>query len=133
MNKNFVLRVVVALAVLIVALVQWLVIMERVSAAMWDWYKFHGYGGAGVITVGSSSQALFYVLACIGAALGFWAARGIDDSTPTSSAVRRASKAGAIALLAGMGIWSMTLLSPLVTFRCEVIIINRGQAEVGWV
>ena len=105
----------VAVAVLLVAIVQWVVIFDRTGAAVWDWYKFSGYGGGGHITVGKNSQTIFYVLSAVAAAAGIVLARNWD--TDGDQLLRRAMRIGAWALVVGLSFWTAILASPLASFR----------------
>jgi hypothetical protein len=106
----------VALMLLVTAVVQWLVILERTWAAGWEWYKFHGYTAQGAITVGVASQALFYVLTAVAASIGFAVMR-LSNQSDHSRFVARIITAGISALVIGAVFWTGMLLSPLVTFR----------------
>ena len=99
---------VVALA----AVLQWIVVLERCWAAAWQWYKFTGYGGGGYITVGPSTQVVFFVLSTVIALAGFILSRYAEHGTAAL-----ASKIGAISLLVGMIVWAAVLISPLAVFR----------------
>ena len=115
MTKLSVLKAIVAPPVIIFALLQWLIIVERGVAALWAWYQFHGYGGGGTITVGVRSQVAFYFLTVVIAALGFWSSS--DNNRDRSGFLNRASRVATIAVITGMFLWTGLLLSPVVSFR----------------
>lgn len=101
---------------IIIALIQWLVISERIWASVWEWYKFHGYGGSQGITVGASTQILFYILSSGFTFTGLQLSRKHDDQHDLR-VQKKLNRFCAIALLSGMALWSLVLISPLVTFR----------------
>ena len=104
--------------VIIFALLQWLVILERGVAALWAWYQFHGYSGGGAITVGVRSQFTFYILIMVIAALGFWSSHSVSDNNHDRSRfLNRATRVATVAVVAGMILWTGLLLSPLASFR----------------
>lgn len=98
--------------VVLVAVLQWIVVLERCWAAAWQWYKFTGYGGGGYITVGWPTQIIFFVLSTLIASAGFVLSRYAEQGT---AAV--APKVGAVSLLTGMFVWAAVLISPLAVFR----------------
>jgi hypothetical protein len=117
-TKSSVLKAIVAPTVIIFALLQWLIILERSVAALWAWYQFHGYGGGGTITLGVRSQVTFYFLTVVISALGFWFSWTVSDNNRDRSGfLNRAAGVAAVAMIAGMFLWSGLLLSPLVSFR----------------
>ncbi len=98
--------------VMLTAVLQWIVVLERCWAAAWQWYKFAGYGGGGYITVGLSTQIVFFILSATIALAGFVLSRYVEQGT-----VALASKAGAVSLFVGVIVWSAVLMSPLAVFR----------------
>lgn len=102
------------LFIIFVAAIQWFVILERVWASIWEWYKFYGYDGDGGITVGVGTQVLFYLLSS-----GFALAGLLLSSKPNDdlSFQKKLNRFSAIALLSGMILWTLILISPFVTFR----------------
>jgi hypothetical protein len=99
-----------------VAAIQWLVILERVWACIWEWYKFYGYDGDRGITVGVGTQILFYLLSSGFASAGLLMSR-IPPDTLKLKFQRKLNRFSAISLLSGMTLWTLILISPLVTFR----------------
>jgi len=102
--------------VLIAAVVQWAVLLERTLAVVWEWYKFHGYGGS-QITVGKNTQVLFYLLSSLTALIGLIFSRQAGDAGASELIRRKVSRISVLAIVIGMLFWTVILLSPLVTFR----------------
>lgn len=98
--------------VVLAAVLQWIVVLERCWAAAWQWYKFTGYGGGGYITVGWPTQIIFFALSTVIASAGFVLSRYAEQGMAAM-----APKAGAISLLVGMVVWAAVLISPLTVFR----------------
>lgn len=98
--------------VVLTAVLQWIVVVERCWAAAWQWYKFAGNGDGGYITVGLFTQIVFFILSAAIAFAGFVLSRYVGHG-----AVALASKVGAISLFIGMIVWGAVLMSPLVVFR----------------
>jgi len=65
------------------AALQWAVVLERTSAAVWARWKFSGYGGGGHIVVGQSTQVAFLLGSGVLAAVGYslWRAEKIEDGS----------------------------------------------------
>jgi len=103
--------------VLFVAATQWLVILERAWACIWEWYKFYGYDGDRGITVGVSTQVLFYSLSSGIALVGLFISRKSNDDDRRLRFQKKMSRFGAIAIVMGMIFWTLILISPFVTFR----------------
>ncbi|MGZ5051439.1 MAG: hypothetical protein ACXWF8_18730 [Methylobacter sp.] len=110
------LQLLATVLLIIVAVIQWLVISERILASVWECYKFHGYGGSPGITVGVSTQILFYVLSNGFAITGLQLSRK-HDGQHNLSAQEKLNRFCAIALFTGMALWSLVFISPLATFR----------------
>ncbi len=100
--------------IIFVAAIQWLVILERVWALIWEWYKFYGYDNDGGITVGVGTQVLFYLLSSGFALAGLILSSKSSDDPSFQKKLNRFS---VIALLSGMILWTLILISPFVTFR----------------
>jgi hypothetical protein len=107
-----VLRLSLGICLLLVAGVQWAVVLERTVAAGWSWYKFHGYGDDGYITVGATSQILFYVLSLAAAGTGILLSRSAGQDARATLMGKIASRA----LIGAAVFWSALLASPLVVF-----------------
>ena len=103
--------------VLFVATTQWLVILERVGACIWEWYKFYGYDSGRGITVGVSTQVMFYSLSSGIALVGLLISRKSNDDDTRLHFQKKMSRFGTIALVTGMIFWTLILISPFVTFR----------------
>lgn len=101
-----------AIAVVVAAIAQWAVLLDRGWDVAWQWYKFVGYGGGGYSTVGAPTQVVFFVLSTSLAVAGFVLSRHAENR-----AARLASKGGAISLVVGMIAWSAVLMSPATMFR----------------
>lgn len=109
-------QLVITLFVLIAAIVQWMVLVERTWSLIWEWYKFYGYGD-GQITLGKNTQILFYLLSSLTALVGYMLSRCTDEDDPVSHIRRRLNRISALALVLGMLFWTGILISPLATFR----------------
>lgn len=104
------------LLILIAALAQWSLLLERTWAAIWAWYKFYGYGGGGHITVGKNTQILFYILSIILALVGLMLSH--QSNNYIASRVRKKLiRLGSFALVLGTLFWTVILMSPFVMFR----------------
>lgn len=97
------------------AVLQWIVVIERVWAAMWAWYKYAGYGGGGHIVVGATTQTVFVLGAGGLAVLGFFLAR--TESARGSTAWRGIARFGWLAITLCTAVWAAFLASPLVVFH----------------
>jgi hypothetical protein len=51
---------------------EWSVVLDRVCAALWAWYKFVGYGGGGHVVVGRNTQVAFFLLSLLLATVGYF-------------------------------------------------------------
>lgn len=96
----------------LIALLQWVVVLERCWAALWQWYKFAGYGDGGYITVGLFTQIAFFVVSIVIASVGFVLSHYAENAFLAVT-----SKLAAISLLAGILVWAGVLVSPLAVFR----------------
>ena len=98
------------------AVLQWAIVLERASAAVWAWYKFVGYGGGGHIVVGRMTQVLFLLgsvaLAGTGCALS-----KAESSGAGSMVWRNLAQFGWSSITVCIGFWIILLVSPLVTFQ----------------
>ena len=61
-----------SLATLVAALALSVPLLERLTAAAWQWYKFAGYPSAGVITLSLETGQLFSVLLAVTFGLALW-------------------------------------------------------------
>jgi len=94
------------------AIAQWLVLGERIGAAIWAFYKFWGYGGGGAISVNLNTQVIFFILStmlsltalALSRSNGFRAGHLVFSILTTYSAR---------SLGFGMLLWTLVLLSPL--------------------
>ncbi len=59
---------------------QWIAVGERIAAAIWDWYKFRGFGGGTAMTVGRETQLVFYTLGLAFAGIALAIARTSRNS-----------------------------------------------------
>lgn len=101
---------VVALLICAAALVaQWFAVCERITAAVWNWYKFWGYGGSEPLVVGKQAQLMFYVLSAAFAVISLLVWRTSKDSWYAT--VARWQLQGFVAALV---VWTAVLASPLV-------------------
>ncbi len=116
-KAKYIFKLLASLVILLAAIVQWVVLLERGWAAGWSWYKFHGYGEGGYITVGRKSQTIFYILSCTLALVGLLLPRLFNQSEKMASFLIRVSRFGAVLLIVGVICWTALLLSPLVVFR----------------
>ncbi|MGR8980507.1 MAG: hypothetical protein ACU84H_10510 [Gammaproteobacteria bacterium] len=116
-KKNRIVLLSGTLLVLVVAVAQWVVLLERASAGVWEWYKFYGYVGGGRITVGLSTQVLFYLLSSVVAFVGLLLSHMSNDDDAISRIRKKFSRLGALSLVIGMIFWTLILISPLVVFR----------------
>ena len=94
------------------ALLQWAIVLERTSAAVWAWYKFFGFGGGGHITVGRTTQIIFVSGSCLVAAVGyalFRAESRVGGSRPWRGVSRFAWSSIIVCTLC----WIALLVSPL--------------------
>jgi len=110
----FVRRVLIS-AIAIAAVLQLAVVIERSLAAVWAWYKFHGYGGDGHIDVGRTSQTAFLLGSCLFAAIGYALFR-VESRTVGSKAWRRISAVSWVSITICTLFWIGLLVSPLAKF-----------------
>ena len=61
-----------SIATLVVALALSVPLLERLTAAVWQWYKFAGYPDAGYITLSLETGRLFSVLLAATFGLALW-------------------------------------------------------------
>lgn len=88
---------------------QWSVVGERTVAALWNWYKFVGYGGAEPLSVGRHAQALFFCLTFACAAFLLVATRLRPESRCAKLATWEYR-----GLLSAAALWGVVLISPIV-------------------
>lgn len=98
------------------AVLQWAVVLERTSAAIWSWYKFVGYGGGGHIVVGRTTQIIFLLGSCVLAAIGYALAKA-ESSGGGSGLWRGVSRFGWLSITVCTLVWLALLVSPMVEFQ----------------
>lgn len=98
------------------AVLQWLVVLERATAAVWAWYEFVGYGGGGHIVVGHTIQAVFLVASAVVAVIGY-ALSNAERQGGDSRVWQYLAQFGWVSIAICTSFWMALLLSPLVTFR----------------
>jgi len=113
--ENFRLRRFLIALVAAAALLQWAVVLERTSAAVWAWYKFFGYGGGGHIVVGRTTQIMFVLGSCLVAAVGYALFRA-ESRGGGSRLWRGVSRFGWLSITVCTLCWIALLVSPLVKF-----------------
>jgi hypothetical protein len=98
------------------AVLQWAVVLERTSAAVWAQWKFSGYGGGGHIVVGQSTQVAFLLGSGVLAAVGYslWRAEKIVGGSRFWCGVSRLAW---LSILVCTVFWIALLVSPLVSFH----------------
>jgi hypothetical protein len=96
--------------------VQWGVVLERVWAAVWAWYKFVGFGGGGHIVVGRTTQLVFYVSSVLLAVLAYFLSEAElgDKGSRIWHCVARTTW---LAVAACVVLWTLVLISPLAVFE----------------
>lgn len=109
--RRFLIAVIAAGAVL-----QWAVVLERASAAVWAWYKFSGFGGGGHIVVGRTPQVVFLLGSVVIAALGYGLSSA-EASGGDSGLWRGVARFGWLSITVCTLFWIALLVSPLVTFQ----------------
>lgn len=108
-------RRIIILMIAAVAVLEWTVVIDRVCAAVWAWYKFVGYGGGGHIVVGRNTQMMFYSLSTVLAIVGSLVSKAeLGDS---SNVWKGVAQFGWLAIVVCAVLWSIFLLTPLVTFQ----------------
>lgn len=108
--RRFCIAIVVA-----ASLLQWAVVLERASAAIWAWYKFFGYGGGGHIVVGLTTQIIFVLASCLVAGAGY-ALFKAESSGGNSRLWRGVSRFGWMSIAICTVFWIVLLVSPLARF-----------------
>jgi len=111
--ENF--RRVLIVVVLATALLQWALVLERTSAAVWAWHKFFGYGGDGHIVVGRTTQIMFLLGSCLVAALGYTLFRA-ESKGGGLPVWRGLSRVGWLSITVCTLCWIALLVSPLAKF-----------------
>jgi hypothetical protein len=101
--------------VVIAAILQWIVVLERVYAAVWAWYKYAGYGGGGHIVVGFPAQAVLFSGAGGLAVLGYFLSN--IEGARGSKAWRVVARFGWLAITVCTALWAALLASPLVAIH----------------
>lgn len=114
---NYIFRFIGVIVVVLAATTQWIVLVERTWAIVWDWYKFDEFSGH--ITVGKETQIIFYLGSFFAASIGvvlsrFYANRRKDLKTGVSE---KLCHLGAASILLGVVYWTAILVSPLASFR----------------
>jgi hypothetical protein len=99
--------------VAIAAVLQWVVVLERLLAAVWAWYKFVGYGGRGHIVVSPRTQAVLLFGSGVVAALGYVLFK-VESHSTGSNVWRRLAWFGWSSIAVCILFWTALLLSPLV-------------------
>jgi hypothetical protein len=93
-----------SLAVLAVALTLFALVLERLSAAMWQWYKFSGYSDDGHITLSFRTGLYFSAVLASTFGIAFWLNRTANrEAAPR--AVRWSFLAMCVAALALVAYW----------------------------
>ena len=92
-----------------------LLVAERAVSAIWQWYKFHGYDTAGVITLSKSAGIAFFAasIGLTGASL-FVRRVSVARQDPVSA---RVSMWAVLVLIFGLGVYIALALSPLNVWR----------------
>jgi hypothetical protein len=109
------LRRFIFLLIAAVAILEWTVVINRVWAAVWAWYKFVGYGGGGHVVVGRNTQMVFYILSTALASLGYLLSKA--ELGGASKVWKGVAQFGWLAILVCAIFWGVFLLTPLVTFQ----------------
>ena len=99
---------ILAVALVVAAVVQWLGIGERIYHAVLQWYKFKDHSGNGHATVSYTMAFVTYVLSGVLIALGIFLAK-----QQAGSFVKQSAKVAITSLGAGVLSLSLLLLSPL--------------------
>src|SRR5258706_130517 len=99
--------------VAVAAVLQWAVVLERLLAAVWAWYKFVGYGGGGHIVVSQRTQAVFLFGSGVVAALGYVLFK-VESRSTGSRVWRSLAWFGWSTTTVCVLFWIAFLLSPLV-------------------
>jgi hypothetical protein len=98
------------------AVLQWAIVLERVWAAAWAWYKFVDYGGGGHIVVGRMPQIVFLIGSIALAGIGHALSKAESGAGGSVFWRRLAQVAWSAVSICAM-VWIALLLSPLVTFQ----------------
>jgi hypothetical protein len=99
---------------LALAVLQWCLVLDRSSAAIWQWYKFKGYPGGeglGFITVSRDMQIIFVFGSVVAFVINFLLAR-IEPRIQKFWCTVRVLTAWSLAL--GTILWCGFLASPVV-------------------
>jgi hypothetical protein len=108
-------RILIAM-VLVAAALQWGVVVERLSAAAWAWYKFSGYGGGGHIVLGPATQTLFILGSTVLAASGYVLSKR-ESQVAGSQTWSGLAQLGWISIAICTLLWIGFLFSPFAAFR----------------
>ncbi len=115
-KANFILRLIGVIIVAFAATAQWVVLVERTWALIWDWYKFNEFSGH--ITVGKETQIMFYLASFLAASIGIVLSRFNANRKDMKAGIsERLCRLGAASLLLGIVYWTAILVSPLASFR----------------
>jgi len=109
------LRRLLILTVATVAILEWSVVIDRVCAAVWAWYKFVGYGGGGHVVVGRNTQVAFFLLSAVLAIVGYLLSKAEMGSA--SKVWSSVAQIGWLAIVVCVIFWNAFLATPLVTFH----------------
>ena len=109
-------RIIFVVVAIFAAMFQWSILLERLIAAIWGWYKFQGYGGGGQITVAKSTQVMFYLFSSVLLLASVLLSRRTVDDVHEQWVVR-AARFVSYSFAAGIVFWSLMLASPLVVWR----------------
>jgi hypothetical protein len=109
------LRRLLILTVAIVAVLEWSVVLDRVCAALWAWYKFVGYGGGGHVVVGRNTQEAFFLLSVLLATVGYFLSKAeMGSSSRVWSSV---AQLGWLAIVVCVIFWGAFLATPFISFH----------------
>jgi hypothetical protein len=111
-----ILRRALVVLILVFAVLQWKLILERGCAAFWAWYMFYGYGGGGYLDVNGKLQIVFLLGSGLLALFGRALARS-EAAFGDSVVWKRLATAGWLLLAGGGLIWLAVVMSPVVEFR----------------
>lgn len=113
---NFIVRFIGVIIVVFAATAQWVVLVERTWALIWDWYKFNEFSGH--ITVGKETQILFYFVSFLAASIGIVLLRFNANRKDMEAGIsEKLCRLGVASLLLGAVYWTAILVSPLASFR----------------
>ncbi|HVK52826.1 MAG TPA: hypothetical protein VM469_13930 [Pseudoxanthomonas sp.] len=90
-------------------------VVERVLAALWQWYKFSGYGGGGAISLSQSTAVVFLVLVGMMIGAAFWLRR--QGARVGATLMSRLSTAALWVFCVAVVLYAVVALSPLNAWR----------------